>query len=75
MFLIGAAAIVTPIPDLPAKEKLYLDTLARIIAERNAMKTSISHQISTPEKEDAKESAYKRQKPPWKDLWKKFEWK
>ena len=45
----GETAIGTTIPDLPAKEKLYLETLARITAERNTMKPV------TPEKEEAKE--------------------
>ena len=53
MFLVGKTAIGTTIPDRPTKEKLFLDTLARITAERNARKTYISHQITTPEKEEA----------------------
>ena len=59
MFLISEAAshsVVDP-PDIPAKEKLYLDTLARITAERSSSNTSNPHQILSPEKEEAKGSA------------------
>ena len=38
--LIGETAIGTTIPDLPAKEKLYMQTLARITTELNTTNTT-----------------------------------
>ena len=67
---VGETATGTTIPDLPDKEKLYVDTHARITAERNTINTVKTSKAAKPEKQkqEAKKSALKRGKQPQNNL-------
>ena len=62
MFLVGKTETGTTIPNLPAKETLYMDTLVGITAERSAKITSMVPQPSKPETKGTMESANKKRK-------------